>query len=89
MSGERTRERELDPLRSINDNYEKVVLSIDRNYVSSYEGIKIKNIVDFLLEKRASLYIFSSLQLKIKVIIASCDACHPRSIVSYIALFQH
>lgn len=27
MSGERTRERELEPLRSINDNYEKVVLN--------------------------------------------------------------
>jgi predicted AAA+ superfamily ATPase len=51
MSGERTRERELDPLRSINDNYEKVVLSMDRSFVNSYEGIKIKNIVDFLLEK--------------------------------------
>ena len=51
MSGERTRERELDPLRSINDNYEKVVLSMDRSFVNSYEGIKIKNVVDFLLDK--------------------------------------
>jgi predicted AAA+ superfamily ATPase len=51
MSGERTRERELDPLRSINDNYEKVVLSMDRSFVNSYEGIKIKNVVDFLLNK--------------------------------------
>ena len=51
MSGEHTRERELDPLRNINDNYKKVVLSMDRSFVSSYEGIKIKNIVDFLLEK--------------------------------------
>lgn len=48
---ERTRERELDPLRSINDHYEKVVLSMDRSFVNSYEGIKIKNIVNFLLGK--------------------------------------
>lgn len=36
-----TRERELDPLRSINDNYEKVMLSMDRSFVNSYEGIKV------------------------------------------------
>ncbi len=51
MRGESTRERELSPLQNINDNYEKVVLSMDRNFINSYEGIKIKNIVDFLLEK--------------------------------------
>lgn len=51
MNSERIRERELDPLRSINDNYEKVILSMDKSFVNSYEGIKIKNIVDFLLEK--------------------------------------
>ncbi|MDR1192931.1 MAG: ATP-binding protein [Peptococcaceae bacterium] len=50
MSGERARERELAPLREINDNYEKVVLSMDRSFITSYEGIKTKNIVDFLLE---------------------------------------
>ncbi|MBS3976890.1 MAG: ATP-binding protein [Syntrophomonadaceae bacterium] len=51
MSGERVRERELAPLQSIKDNYEKVVLSMDRSFVNSYEGIKIKNVVDFLLGK--------------------------------------
>ena len=51
ISGEHTRERELEPLRSINDNYEKVLLSMDRSFVNSYEGIKIKNIVDFLQDK--------------------------------------
>ena len=34
-----TRERELRPLRMIPDNYEKIVLSMDRNYINSYDGI--------------------------------------------------
>ena len=50
ISGERTRERELAPLRGINDNHEKVVLSMNRGFVNSYEGIRLKNIVNFLLE---------------------------------------
>lgn len=44
-----TRERELRPLRLIPDNYEKIVLSMDRSYINSYEGIKALNIMDWLL----------------------------------------
>ena len=44
-----TRERELRPLRLIPDNYEKIVLSMDRSYINSYEGIKSLNIMDWLL----------------------------------------
>ena len=50
LSGEATRERELRPLRLINDNYEKIILSMDRSFIRSYEGIKAVNIIDFLLE---------------------------------------
>ncbi|HZK60650.1 MAG TPA: DUF4143 domain-containing protein [Anaerovoracaceae bacterium] len=50
MAGEATRERELRPLRLINDNYEKIVLSMDKNFIKSHEGIKSINIIDFLLE---------------------------------------
>ena len=50
MRGEDVRERELAPLRDIPDNYEKVILSMDRSFIKSYEGIKVKNIMDFLLE---------------------------------------
>lgn len=50
MLGTETRERELAPLRDIPDNYEKVVLSMDRSFINSYDGIKVKNIIDFLLE---------------------------------------
>jgi predicted AAA+ superfamily ATPase len=51
ISGAETRERELAPLQSIPDNYEKIVLSMDRSYVNSYAGIKTENVIDFLLEE--------------------------------------
>ncbi len=35
-----TRERELRPLQVINDNYEKIILSMDRDFITSYDGIK-------------------------------------------------
>jgi len=50
LTGVETRERELAPLQNIPDNYEKIVLSMDRSYVTSYAGIKAENIIDFLLE---------------------------------------
>ena len=42
-------EHELRPLKSIRDNYEKIVLSMDSSYITSYDGIKSLNIIDFLL----------------------------------------
>jgi len=48
LAGESTRERELVPLRCIPDNYEKVILSMDRNFVTSYDGIKVINLIDWL-----------------------------------------
>lgn len=47
--GEETRKRELRPLQSINDHYEKVILTMDNTIYSDFEGIKIINILDFLL----------------------------------------
>jgi len=32
------------------DNHEKVILTQDKNFIASYDGIKIKNVIDFLLE---------------------------------------
>lgn len=46
-----TRERELKPLLLVHDNYEKIVLSMDTSYIKSYEGIKLLNIIDWLLDK--------------------------------------
>jgi predicted AAA+ superfamily ATPase len=48
MQSPETRERELRPLRMIPDNYEKIVLSMDRNYINSYDGIKSLNLIDWL-----------------------------------------
>ena len=44
-----TRERELRPLQMIPDNYEKIILSMDRSYITSYDGIKSLNLIDWLL----------------------------------------
>ena len=49
MQSPETRDRELKPLRMIPDNYEKIVLSMDRNYINSYDGIKSLNLIDWLL----------------------------------------
>ena len=49
MLAEETRERELRPLQAIRDNYEKVVLSMDRVPLSDYDGIRNVYLLDFLL----------------------------------------
>lgn len=46
----KTRERELRPLQSISDNYPKYILTMDQNIFNDYSGIKVQNILDFLLE---------------------------------------
>ena len=43
-------EREIQPLKSINDNHEKVILTQDKSFINSYDGIKIRNVIDFLLK---------------------------------------
>jgi len=45
-----TRERELRPLLMIRDNFEKIILSMDRSYINSYEGIKSLYLIDWLME---------------------------------------
>jgi len=49
MLGEETRARELEPLRKIPDNYPKTVLTMDRNFLTSEDGIEIANLIDWLL----------------------------------------
>jgi predicted AAA+ superfamily ATPase len=51
IMAESVRERELRPLKAIRDNYEKIVLSMDKSYITSYEGIKTLNMIDFLLSE--------------------------------------
>ena len=50
LMDEKVKERELAPLKAIPDNYEKTILSMDKTYITDYEGIKFKNIIDFLAE---------------------------------------
>lgn len=45
-----TRARELRPLQLVKDNYTKILLSMDRSFIQSYDGIKTQNIIDWLLE---------------------------------------
>ncbi len=47
---EETRIRELRPLESISDHYPKFILTMDQNIFNDFSGIKVKNIMDFLLE---------------------------------------
>lgn len=48
---EKTRERELKPLLAIDDQYDKMILTMDRPFATDFEGIKIMNLLDFLLQK--------------------------------------
>ena len=49
MTAEETFEREMRPLRSIQDNYEKIVLTLDRFSLGNYDGIKVVKVMDWLL----------------------------------------
>lgn len=52
MLDENVKKRELNPLKNIEDNYEKTVITMDKLYGNtSEEGIKIKYLIDFLLEE--------------------------------------
>lgn len=49
LSSEDVMKRELRPLLLIPDHYEKIILSMDRSYIKSYDGIKTLNLMDWLL----------------------------------------
>lgn len=48
---EATLERELHPLKMVKDNYPKTILSLDVAPVAYHNGIKIQNVLDWLLEQ--------------------------------------
>lgn len=50
MTNESTFDREMTPLKNIKDNYEKIVLTLDKFSVGNYEGIKVVNLIDWLLK---------------------------------------
>lgn len=49
MASEDVRKRELAPLQKVNDNYEKIILSLNPGLDSSYDGIKSINLIDWLI----------------------------------------
>ena len=49
MQSEDVRARELRPLQAIRDNYEKIVLTLDTGFNTSYDGIKALDLVEWLL----------------------------------------
>ena len=51
MMSDTVRQRELAPLQKINDNYEKIVLSLDTGLDASYEGIKSLNLIEWLISE--------------------------------------
>ena len=50
LSDEQVKNRELRSLESISDNYEKIILSMDKSINNDLNGIKVKNIINWLLE---------------------------------------
>lgn len=53
LASDKVTQREFGPLRKIPDNYEKLVLSMDWLMPFNIDGIKQKNIIDFLLEVKS------------------------------------
>ena len=49
MRSEETITRELAPLKEIKDNFPKIVLTLDSNIKLTEDGIRIINLLDFLL----------------------------------------
>ena len=50
-SDTRIMDREIRSLRKIDDNYEKIILTSDKIPRANEEGIKIQNVLEWLLEK--------------------------------------
>ena len=50
LLNEEVKNRELRSLESINDNYEKIILTLDKTINKDYNGIKLINLIDWLLE---------------------------------------
>ena len=51
LVNEEVKNRELRSLENIDDNYEKIILTMDRTINNDYNGIKVVNIIDWLLNE--------------------------------------
>ena len=50
MTSQETFEREIRPLENIRDNYEKIILTMDRLTPGNYNGIQVRYLLDWLIE---------------------------------------
>ena len=50
LANEDVKIREVRSLESINDNYEKIILTMDKTINNDFNGIKVLNIIDWLLK---------------------------------------
>lgn len=51
MTAKETFDREMAPLTAVKDNYRKRVLTLDKFTVGNYDGIEVKNVVEWLTDK--------------------------------------
>lgn len=49
ITDEKVRDREIRSLENIKDNYEKIILTMDKTINQDFNGIKVMNIIDWLL----------------------------------------
>lgn len=52
MTAKETFDREIRPLESIRDNYEKIILTLDRLTLGNYNGIQVRYLTDWLLDAK-------------------------------------
>ena len=51
IMAEDTYNREVRPLKSIDDNYEKTILTMDKFGLGNDNGVNVVNLIDWLLER--------------------------------------
>ena len=54
MSISSVTQRELAPLKKVKDNYPKIVLALNLGLETNYDGIKILNVIDWLVASKDS-----------------------------------
>lgn len=52
MTAKETFDREIRPLENIRDNYEKIILTMDRLTPGNYNGIQVRHLLDWLIETK-------------------------------------
>lgn len=52
MTAKETFDREIRPLENIRDNYEKIILTMDRLTLGNYNGIQVQHLLDWLIETK-------------------------------------